>query len=150
MPLGLLTPNSSKRDVVAAIIHEAHRRGYSPYQTTAIIADTLQESNANPRAEARMGCGKARFSRTHRIRGAATRTWPSRSSSTGSTITAARAHPTSGSPSSGCNNAPATHLRRRRWPTEGPDISRDQSKQAAAQELYREIVGSPRGGAVVV
>lgn len=49
-PLGLLTLNSSKREVVAAIIREARRHGYSPYQTTAIIADCLQESNANPKA----------------------------------------------------------------------------------------------------
>jgi hypothetical protein len=61
MPLGLLTPNSSKRDVVAAIIHEAHRRGYSPHQTTAIIADCLQESNANPRARSANGLWEGPF-----------------------------------------------------------------------------------------
>jgi hypothetical protein len=49
-PLGALTPDSSPREVAAAIIHEAHRRGYSPYQTTAILADALQESNLSPRA----------------------------------------------------------------------------------------------------
>jgi hypothetical protein len=49
-PLGALTPDSGPREVAAAIIHEAHRRGYSPYQTTAILADALQESNLSPRA----------------------------------------------------------------------------------------------------
>ena len=50
-PLGALTPDSSPREVAAAVIHEAHRRGYSPYQTTAILADAMQESNLNPRAQ---------------------------------------------------------------------------------------------------
>jgi hypothetical protein len=49
-PLGALTPNSSPREVAAAIIHEAQRRGYSPRQTTAILADAMQESNLSPRA----------------------------------------------------------------------------------------------------
>jgi hypothetical protein len=49
-PLGALTPDSSPCEVAAAIIHEAHRRGYLPYQTTAILADALQESNLSPRA----------------------------------------------------------------------------------------------------
>ena len=43
-PLGALTLNSGPREVAAAIIHEAQRRGYSPYQTTAILADAMQES----------------------------------------------------------------------------------------------------------
>ena len=51
VPLGALTLNSSPREVAAAIIHEAQRRGYSPHQTTAILADAMQESNLNPRAE---------------------------------------------------------------------------------------------------
>ncbi|WP_082408956.1 hypothetical protein [Mycobacterium intracellulare] len=49
-PLGALTPDSSRREVASAIIHEAHRRGYSPYQTQAILADAMQESNLSPRA----------------------------------------------------------------------------------------------------
>ena len=49
-PLGALTPNSSPREVAAAIIHEARRRGYSPRQTVAILADAMQESHLNPRA----------------------------------------------------------------------------------------------------
>lgn len=49
-PLGAFTPDSSPREVASDIIHEAHRRGYSPYQTTAILADAIQESNLNPRA----------------------------------------------------------------------------------------------------
>jgi hypothetical protein len=47
--LGALTSDSSPYEV-AAIIHEAHRRGHSPYQTTAILADAPQESNLSPRA----------------------------------------------------------------------------------------------------
>jgi hypothetical protein len=50
-PLGALTPDSSPRQVAAAIIGEAHRRGYSRHQITAILADALQESNLNPRAQ---------------------------------------------------------------------------------------------------
>ncbi|MEE6140329.1 hypothetical protein SKC41_28930 [Mycobacterium sp. 050128] len=50
-PLGALTLDSSPREVASAIIHEAWRRGYSPYQTTAILADAMQESNLNPRAK---------------------------------------------------------------------------------------------------
>ena len=50
-PLGALTPDSGPREVAAAIIDEAHRRGYSPNQTVAILADALQESNLNPRAQ---------------------------------------------------------------------------------------------------
>jgi hypothetical protein len=49
-PLGALTPNSSQREVAAAIIHEARRRGYSPQRTLAILSTGLQESNLNPRA----------------------------------------------------------------------------------------------------
>jgi len=49
-PVGRLTASSSPREVAAAIIHEAHRRGYSPQQTVAILATGLQESALNPRA----------------------------------------------------------------------------------------------------
>jgi hypothetical protein len=49
-PLGALDPDASPREVAAAIIHEARRRGYSLYQTTAILADAVQESNLSPRA----------------------------------------------------------------------------------------------------
>jgi hypothetical protein len=49
-PLGALTPGSSQREVAAAIIHEARRRGYSPAQTTAILSTAMQESNLNPRS----------------------------------------------------------------------------------------------------
>lgn len=50
IPLGALTPGSSQREVAAAIIHEARRRGYSPAQSTAILSTAIQESNLNPRA----------------------------------------------------------------------------------------------------
>ncbi len=49
-PLGALTVNSSPREVAAAIIHEAQRRGYSPEQTVAIVSTGMQESNLSPRA----------------------------------------------------------------------------------------------------
>jgi hypothetical protein len=48
-PFGALTLDCP-REVAAAIIYEARRHGYSPYQTTAILADALQESNLSPRA----------------------------------------------------------------------------------------------------
>jgi hypothetical protein len=69
MPLGLLTPDSGKRDVVAAIIGEAHRRGYSPDQTTAIIADCLQESGADPRAQSPNGLWYGPFQQDASYRG---------------------------------------------------------------------------------
>ncbi len=48
--LGRLTVNSTPLEVAAAIIHEAHRRGYSPGQTIAILSTGLQESGLNPPA----------------------------------------------------------------------------------------------------
>jgi hypothetical protein len=54
-PLGALTLNSGPREVASAIIHEAQRRGYSPDQTTAILADAMQESGLNPRARSPNG-----------------------------------------------------------------------------------------------
>ena len=48
--LGQLTRNSSRRQVAAAIIAEAHRRGYSPRQTVAILSTAMRESDLNPRA----------------------------------------------------------------------------------------------------
>src|SRR4029077_12822203 len=49
-PLGQLTMDSTPDEVASAIIHEAQRRGYSPAQTIAILADGLQESGLHPRA----------------------------------------------------------------------------------------------------
>jgi len=49
-PLGSLTRSSSQREVAAAIIHEAHRRGYSRQQTEVILADGFCESNLSPKA----------------------------------------------------------------------------------------------------
>jgi hypothetical protein len=69
VPLGLLAPDSSRREVVAAIIGEAHRRGYSPYQTTAIIADCLQESGANPLAQSPNGLWYGPFQQDASYRG---------------------------------------------------------------------------------
>ena len=60
-PLGGLTPDSSPREVAAAIIHEAHRRGYSPRQTIAILADAMQESGLRARAVSPNGLWKGIF-----------------------------------------------------------------------------------------
>jgi hypothetical protein len=60
-PLGALTRDSSPREVAAAIIHEARRRGYSPHQTTAILADAMQESNLSPRAVSPNGLWESIF-----------------------------------------------------------------------------------------
>jgi hypothetical protein len=60
-PLGALTVNSSPREVAAAIIHEAQRRGYSPYQTTAILADAMQESNLSAKARSPNGLWESIF-----------------------------------------------------------------------------------------
>jgi hypothetical protein len=60
-PLGALTLNSSQREIAAAIIHEARRRGYSPSQTVPILADAMQESNLNPRAVSPNGLWKSVF-----------------------------------------------------------------------------------------
>jgi hypothetical protein len=60
-PLGALTRDSSPREVAAAIIHEARRRGYSPHQTTAILADALQESALSPRAVSPNGLWESIF-----------------------------------------------------------------------------------------
>ena len=48
--LGELTPDSSPREVAAAIIHEARRRRYSPEQAIAMISTGLQESGLRHRA----------------------------------------------------------------------------------------------------
>jgi hypothetical protein len=148
MPLGLLTPNSSKRDVVAAIIHEAHRRGYSPYQTTAIIADTLQESNGNPRARSANGLWEGPFQQDASYPG---RRNPNlaiqeffdrldhhggpRSPDIWKSIFWLQQRPGDSSAEAALANGRAGYLTEIR------------SKQAAAQQLYREIVG---GGAAVV
>ena len=49
-PLGRLTASSGPRDVAEAIINEAHRRGYSPQQTVAILSTAMQESGLRPHA----------------------------------------------------------------------------------------------------
>lgn len=48
--LGSLTRGSTPREVAAAILGEARRRGYSPQQAVAILADAIQESGLRPRA----------------------------------------------------------------------------------------------------
>jgi hypothetical protein len=60
-PLGALAVNSSAREVAAAIIHEARRRGYSPSQTVPILADAMQESNLSPRAVSPNGLWRGVF-----------------------------------------------------------------------------------------
>jgi len=61
VPLGALTPDSSPRDVAAAIIHEARRRGYSPAQTVAILSCALQESGLRPTAVSANGLWRSVF-----------------------------------------------------------------------------------------
>ena len=60
-PLGALTPSSTPREVAAAIIHEAQRRGYSPRQTIAILSTAMQESGLNPKAVSPNGLWKDIF-----------------------------------------------------------------------------------------
>ena len=49
-PLGRLTPSSTPREVAAAIINEAHKRGYSAQQTVAILSTAMQESGLRAHA----------------------------------------------------------------------------------------------------
>jgi hypothetical protein len=147
MPLGLLTPDSSKRDVVAAIIHEAYRRGYSPYQTTAIISDCLQESGANPRAQSPNGLWYGPFQQDSSYRG---RRNPNlaiqeffdrldhhggpRSPDIWKSIFWLQQRP-------GDSSAEIAVSRgRQRY------LGEIMSRHGEAQQLYRDIVGSPGGG----
>ncbi len=95
-PLGALTLNSSPREVAAAIIHEARGAAIHPVKRCQFWPTPCRKADSIPRRSAQTACGKTSSSRTHRILVATTRTWPSRSSSTVSTSTAARHHPTSG------------------------------------------------------
>jgi hypothetical protein len=61
VPLGGLTLDSSPREVAAAIIREARRRGYSPAQTIAILSTAMQESGLRPRAVGGGGAWKDVF-----------------------------------------------------------------------------------------
>ncbi|GAB4662623.1 hypothetical protein MOKP64_49550 [Mycobacterium avium subsp. hominissuis] len=60
-PLGGLTLDSSPREVAAAIIHEAQRRGYSRHQTIAILSAAMQESGLRPRAVSPNGLWRSIF-----------------------------------------------------------------------------------------
>ena len=60
-PLGALSPSSGPREVAAAIIREAQRRGYSPAQAIAILSTGMQESGLNPRAVSPNGLWKDIF-----------------------------------------------------------------------------------------
>lgn len=106
-PLGSLTLDSSPREVAAAIIHEAQRRGYSPRQTIAILSDAIQESGLRPRAVSPTDCGKVFFNKTPAIRAAAIPTRRSQSFSTASNTTADRPRRISGSRSFGFSSARA-------------------------------------------
>ena len=61
IPLGALTRESSPREVAAAIIHEAWRRGYSPQQTIAILSCAMQESGLRPTAVSANGLWRSVF-----------------------------------------------------------------------------------------
>jgi hypothetical protein len=147
MPLGLLTPDSSKRKVVAAIIGEAHRRGYSPYQTTAIISDCLQESGANPRAQSPNGLWYGPFQQDTSYRG---RRNPNlaiqeffdrldhhggpRSPDIWKSIFWLQQRPGDSSAEAAVANGRAGYLTEIR------------SRHGEAQQLYRDIVASPAAG----
>ncbi|WP_375488945.1 hypothetical protein [uncultured Mycobacterium sp.] len=59
--LGELAPDSSPREVAAAVIHEAGRRGYSPRQAIACVSTMLQESGGDPRAVSANGLWQGVF-----------------------------------------------------------------------------------------
>ncbi|WP_162625286.1 hypothetical protein [Mycolicibacterium llatzerense] len=59
--LGSLSRDSTPRDVAAAIIGEARRRGYSPRQSIAILATAIQESGLRPRAVSPNGLWESIF-----------------------------------------------------------------------------------------
>jgi hypothetical protein len=59
--IGRLTPNSSPKEVAAAIIAEARRRGYSKRQAIAILSTAMQESGLRPRAVSQNGLWKSIF-----------------------------------------------------------------------------------------
>jgi hypothetical protein len=111
-PLGALTANSTPRQVAATIIHEAHRRGYSKYQATAILADALQESYLNPHVQSLNRLWYIIFQQGSSYPGGRNPNLAVASSSTASTVTAGRRRRTSGSRSSGCSSAPGSRRRR--------------------------------------
>jgi hypothetical protein len=59
--IGRLTLNSSPKEVAAAIIAEARRRGYSKRQAIAILSTAMQESGLRPRAVSPNGLWKSIF-----------------------------------------------------------------------------------------
>jgi len=59
--VGGLTLNSSPKQVAAAIIGEARRRGYSKRQAIAILSTAMQESGLRPRAVSPNGLWKSIF-----------------------------------------------------------------------------------------
>jgi hypothetical protein len=59
--IGRLSLNSSPKDVAAAIIAEARRRGYSKRQAIAILSTAMQESGLRPRAVSPNGLWKSIF-----------------------------------------------------------------------------------------
>jgi hypothetical protein len=59
--VGGLTLNSSPKQVAAAIIGEARRRGYSKRQAIAILSTAMQESGLRPRAVSSNGLWKSIF-----------------------------------------------------------------------------------------
>ena len=59
--IGRLSLNSSPKEVAAAIIAEARRRGYSKRQAIAILSTAMQESGLRPRAVSPNGMWKSIF-----------------------------------------------------------------------------------------
>jgi hypothetical protein len=58
---GLLTRNSTPREVATRIIWEAHRRGYSPDQTIACVATSMQENGLRPTGKSPNGLWEGPF-----------------------------------------------------------------------------------------
>jgi hypothetical protein len=57
----VLTRGSTRREVAARIIGEAHRRGYSRHQAIAILSTAMQESGLNPKAKSPNGLWESIF-----------------------------------------------------------------------------------------
>lgn len=148
-PLGALTPNSGPREVAAAIIHEARRRGYSPSQTVPILADAMQESNLSPRAVSPNGLWRSIFQQDSSYAG--------RDNPNLAIAEFFNRLDKHGGPSSpdiwksifwlqqrpGDPSADIAYSRGRRG-----YLSEIMSKHVAAQQLYRDIVGTSGAAAV--
>ena len=119
----LLTRNSTRREVAARIIWEAHRRGYSRHQAIAILSTAMQESGLNPKATSPNGLWESVFQQDASYPGRAD---PSTAISAFFDRLAAKggpASPTSGSRSFGYSSDQQSPRPRRHTRTAARDIS---------------------------